>query len=75
MNVNNTKFYLEGNPIDENEIWEDIETGSNYWVSLDKNRLPYRINLKCSIWINLIDIKIKRGVALNITTKKLETQK
>ncbi|OEH53474.1 hypothetical protein AQ616_17410 [Oceanobacillus sp. E9] len=43
VNVNNTKFYLEGNPIDENEIWEDIETESNYWVSLDKNRLPYRI--------------------------------
>lgn len=42
VNVNNTKFYLENNPINRNEIWNDIEQGTNYWVSLDKNRLPYR---------------------------------
>lgn len=43
VNVSDTKFYLGGNPIDKSEIWSDIEKGTNYWVSLEKNRLPYRI--------------------------------
>lgn len=43
VEANNTKYFLEGDPIDRSEIWSNIEEGNNYWVLLDKNRLPYRL--------------------------------
>ncbi|WP_440896182.1 hypothetical protein ACS127_16900 [Amphibacillus sp. Q70] len=55
VEVDNTKFYLEGNSIAKSEIWNDIEKETNYWVSLNKNSLPYRIFEKYKLNVFYMD--------------------